>query len=77
MQKARSKEYYFKFFSKIKNNHGSLLLLQLLNYRENNHIKTQAEYDGSFQNGNLTLKITTNTNHEIIGLYILKDKILL
>lgn len=77
MQKAESEDNYFNFFSKIKNNNGSILFLQLTNYRENNQNKSQAKYEAIFQNGNLIIKITTNKNQEIIGLYILKDKILL
>lgn len=77
MQSARTKQYYFNFFEKVKNTSGTILFLELLKYSENSHNKSKAEYNATLENENVTIKITIDAFGKIIGLYILRDKLLL
>lgn len=77
MQSARTKQYYFNFFAKVKNTSGAILFLELLKYSENSHNKSRAEYNATLENENVTIKITVDTVGKIIGLYILRNKLLL
>ena len=73
MKKSKPKEFFFNIFNRVKNEYGNLQMLKLNNYVQRSD-KFRGVYDGSFDNGTLTVKITTNGSGEIIGLYILKDK---
>lgn len=75
MQNARSKKYYFDFFSRIKKDRGSLLSTELGNYSESKQ-KSKAQYIGNFQYGSCIIKISMNNQNEIIGLYIVKENLL-
>lgn len=77
MQNSRPKNYFHNFFNKVKNENGNLLFLELTDYQENSQKKSRGKYNGHFEAGNLQIKITVNQAGEIIGLYILKDKIVL
>lgn len=74
MKSVHSKKYYFDFFKNVKKSQGSLLSTELIDYRENNQKKSRAIYDGTFDYGNCTIKITMNQQSEVIGLYIIKNK---
>ena len=75
MKNARTKEQYFDFFSRVKKERGSLRSTELTNYQENNQ-KSRAQYLGNFEYGSGIVKISMNAQNEIIGLYILKEKLL-
>lgn len=77
MQNSRPKNYFLNLFNKVKSDYGNLLFLELTDYQENSQKKSRGKYDGHFEAGNLQIKITVDQKGEIIGLYILKDKILL
>lgn len=77
MQNSRPKNYFLNLFNRVKKEYGNLLFLELTDYQENNQMKSRGKYDGHFEAGNLQIKITVNQKGEIIGLYILKDKIVL
>lgn len=74
MKNARTKKQYFDFLTKVKSENGGLVSLQLINYLEVSKNKFRGKYNGNFENGNLTVKITVNADGQITGLYILKDK---
>ncbi len=76
MKMARTKKQYFAFLSKVKKENAALLFLELFNYVETPHGKSKGSYNGKFENGILTVRITTNSGGEIIGLYIKKAAIL-
>ncbi len=76
MQRARSKKEFFTFFSKVKNDNGNLLNLDLIEYQENSSNQSRATYDGNFENDILTVKISVDGQNKISGLYI-KKKILI
>lgn len=77
MQSARTKQYYFNFFATVKKTSGAILFLELLKYSENSHNKSKGEYNGTLENENVTIKITVDAVGKIIGLYILRDKLLI
>ncbi len=77
MQKSRPKNYFFSLFNKVKKEHGKLMFLEQTDYQENSQMKSRGQYYGHFETGKLQIKITANAKGEIIGLYILKDKIVL
>ncbi|MFK7000278.1 DUF3887 domain-containing protein [Flavobacterium oreochromis] len=77
MRNSKSKEYFLNFFSRVKKENGSILNLELLKYNENTEKKSQATYNGILEKGEVTIKITTDIDGQIIGLYILKNKIYL
>ena len=74
MKSVHSKKYYFDFFKNVKKSQGSLLSTELIDYRENNQKKSRAIYDGTFDYGSGTIKITMNQQSEVIGFYIIKNK---
>ena len=74
MKSVHSKKYYFDFFKNVKKSQGSLLSTELIDYRENNQKKSRAIYDGTFDYGSGTIKITMNQQSEVIGLYVIKNK---
>ncbi len=75
MQKAKTKEYFLDFFSRIRNENGAILNLEILKYKENKQNTTQGIYDSQNENGELTIKITIDKTGQIVGLYIFKKKI--
>ncbi|WP_298155631.1 DUF3887 domain-containing protein [Flavobacterium sp.] len=77
MREAHTKEYYLSFFSRVKQEYGRLTLLELLQYKETASHKTRGEYNGNFESGNLTVRISTDSENRIIGLYFLKGDIFL
>ena len=77
MQNARTKQYYFNFFERVKKTSGALLFLELLTYSENSNNKSKAQYNATHENENTTIKITVDAAGKIIGLYILRDKLLM
>ena len=77
MQNSRPKNYFLNLFNRVKKEYGNLLFLELTDYQENSQMKSRGKYDGHFEAGKLQIKITVNQKGEIIGLYILKDKIAL
>ena len=77
MQNSRPKNYFLNLFNRVKKEYGNLLFLELTDYQENSQMKSRGNYDGHFEVGNLQIKITVNQKGEIIGLYILKNKIVL
>ena len=77
MQSARTKQYYFDFFARVKNISGAILFLELIKYSEKTHNRSKGEYNGTLENENVTIKITVDAVGKIIGLYILRDKLLL
>lgn len=77
MQNSRPKNYFCNLFAKVKKEYGKLLFLEQTDYQENSQMKSRGQYNGHFETGNLQIKITVNAKGKIIGLYILKDKIVL
>ncbi|SHI65935.1 DUF3887 domain-containing protein [Flavobacterium terrae] len=75
MQKAKTKEYFHDFFSRIRIENGAILNLEILKYKENKQKTTQGIYDSQNENGELTIKITIDKSGQIVGLYIFKKKI--
>ncbi len=75
MQKAKTKEYFHNFFSRIRTENGAILNLELLKYKETKEKITQGIYNSENENGELTIKITIDRTGQIIGLYIFKKKI--
>lgn len=76
MKKAKTKKQYFEFLLKVKTDAGNLQHLELFNYFENKNQTARGSYNGHFQNTNATVRITTNAQGEITGLYIKKAAIL-
>jgi hypothetical protein len=74
MKSVHSKKYYFDFFKNVKKSQGSLLFTELINYSENTQKNSRAIYDGTFEYGNCTIKITMTQQSEVIGFYIIKNK---
>jgi hypothetical protein len=77
MKNSRPKNYFLNLFKKVKKDYGNLLFIELTDYQENSQKKSRGIYNGHFESGNLQIKITVDSKEEIIGLYILKDKIVL
>jgi len=75
MKKARTKKQYLDFFSRVKKERGSLRSTDLTNYQENNQ-KSKAQYIGNFDYGTAIIKISMNSQNEIIGFYIVKENLL-
>lgn len=76
MKQARSKQYYFNFLSRVKKDRGNLRSVEITNYTEIDQKKTRAQYLGHFDYGTAIIKITMNTQNQIIGFYILKENLL-
>ena len=75
MKKARTKKQYFDFFSRVKNERGSLRSTELTNYQESK-LKSKAQYIGNFDYGTTIIKISMNAQNEIIGFYIVKENLM-
>ena len=75
MKKARTKKYYFDFFSRVKKERGSLLSTELTNYQESKQ-KSKAQYLGNFEYGSCIITISLNNQNEIIGFYIVKENLM-
>lgn len=76
MQKAHSKKYYLTFLSKLKKEDGNLLILEILEYQENEPKQSRATYDGNFENDILTVKISIDKQNKISGLYFKKKNLI-
>jgi hypothetical protein len=77
MKKVRTKEYYSSFLTKIKKDYGTIINYNLLDFKINTQNTIRYNYDTTFENGNLTIRITINNHHKITGLYFLKNNVFL
>lgn len=68
MKQSRAKEYFLSFFTKLKKNNGNLLQLELLEYNENKVRTSRGIYDGDFETGLSTVRITVDIRGKITGL---------
>ncbi len=75
MKKARTKKQYFDFFSRVKNERGSLRSTELTNYQESK-LKSKAQYVANFEFGSGIIRISMNAQNEIIGFYIVKENLM-
>lgn len=75
MKNARTRKYYFDFFTRGKKSQGNILQLELIRYMEKSG-KTRGYYDGRFEFGSTMIRITTNAQGEITGLYLKKNTLL-
>ncbi|MBK8599848.1 MAG: DUF3887 domain-containing protein [Flavobacterium sp.] len=75
MKKARTKKQYFDFFSRVKNERGSLRSTELTNYQESK-LKSKAQYIANFEFGSGIIRISMNAQNEIIGFYIVKENLM-
>lgn len=71
MQRVISRKKFVGFLIMVKNDIGNLVSLQLYNYTENNR-KARGYYDGNFEKETATVRITTDQQGQIIGLFIRK-----
>lgn len=72
MKQAKPRQTYFEVLGKVKSQFGKLKSLELQDLKEARN-KTSTTYIGFFEHGELTVKIASNSNGEIIGLLFLED----
>lgn len=77
LQKSRPKNYFLDLFNRVRKDFGKLLFVEIIDYQENNQRESRGNYNGHFERGNLQIKLTIDQKGEIIGLYLLKNKIVL
>ena len=73
MQQFRTKKYFFQFFSKLKIEQGTLLFLELYDYRSNSRNMSTGIYNGQFEIGRSRVTVTVDSQGKITGLYFKKE----